>query len=115
MEIAMKKTVVINNEILGRGNDDLGRQIMGSFLRKLCLENNKPEKIIFYNSGVKLLVKNSGVFDAIELLLKSGVDLIACGTCVNYYELKDKIEPVHISDMVTIISTLMNSDNVITV
>ena len=110
----MNTTIIINNEFLGHGDDDLGRRLMESFLRKLCMQENKPEKIIFYNSGVKLLAKGSNVLDAIEILEKAGVDLIACGTCVNYYKISDKIEPVQISNMVDIISTLMNSSKVIT-
>jgi len=111
----MNKTIIINSEFLGRGDDDLGRQIMGSFLRKLSIEENKPEKIIFYNSGVKLLAEGSPLLDGIDLLTKTGIDMMACGTCVNYYKLADKIEPGLINDMKSIISTLMNSDNVITI
>jgi len=111
----MNKTIVINSEFLGRGDDDLGRQIMGSFLRKLSIEENKPKKIIFCNSGVKLLAKGSSVLDGIDLLKKAGIDMMACGTCVNYYKLEDKIESGLISDMRSIISTLMNSDDVITI
>jgi selenium metabolism protein YedF len=111
----MNKTIVINSEFLGRGDDELGRQIMGSFLRKLSIEENKPKKIIFFNSGVKLLAKGSSVLDGIDLLKKAGIDMMACGTCVNYYKLEDKIESGLISDMRSIISTLMNSDDVITI
>lgn len=111
----MNKTIIINSEFLGRGDDDLGRQIMGSFLRKLSIEENKPEKIIFYNSGVKLLAEGSPVLDGIDLLTKAGIGMMVCGTCVNHYELADKIKPELISDMRSIIFTLMNSDNVITI
>jgi selenium metabolism protein YedF len=111
----MNKTIVINSELMGRGDDELGRQIMGSFLRKLSIEENKPKKIIFFNSGVKLLAKGSSVLDGIDLLKKAGIDMMACGTCVNYYKLADKIESGLISDMKSIISTLMNSDDVITI
>ena len=50
----MNKVVIINSEFFGRGDDELGLKIMGSFLRKLSIENEKPERIIFLNSGVKL-------------------------------------------------------------
>jgi intracellular sulfur oxidation DsrE/DsrF family protein len=88
---------------------------MGSFLRKLCTAERKPERIVFYNSGVKLLVKGSPVSDAIEMLLKTGIDLIACGTCVHYFKLQDSIDPKHVGDMQRIISILMDSHNVVTV
>lgn len=111
----MKKTIIISNEVMGNGPDELGKTIMGSFLRKLCLEENKPETIVFYTAGVKLLADGSPVLDAIDALSKAGVDMIACGTCVNYYKLADKIQPEMISDMPTIISLLMISDSVVTI
>lgn len=111
----MIKTIVINSEFMGRGDDELGKQLMGSFLRKLNVRDNRPDNIVFYNSGVKLVAEGSFVLDGIDLLLKAGVNMKVCGTCVNKYELADKIEPHLISDMVSIISTLMNSDSVVTI
>ena len=79
----MGKNIIINSELFGKGPEELGAKVMGSFLRKLCNEENKPEKIIFYNTGVKLMGEGSPVLDALELLEKGGVDLVACGTCVS--------------------------------
>jgi len=56
--------------------------ISHSFLRKLFALGTKPDAIILYNSGVKLLADGSSVLDAMEALFKAGVDIIACGTCV---------------------------------
>ena len=111
----MSKTIIINNEIMGNAPEELGKKVMGSFLRKLCSEEKKPKTIVFYTAGVKLVAKGSPVLDAIDGLLAAGVEIIACGTCVNYYDLADKIAPELISDMPTIISVLMNSDTVITI
>jgi selenium metabolism protein YedF len=110
-----KKTMVVASEILGSGSDELGAQLMGSFLRKLCAEATKPERILFYNSGVKLLAEGSAVLDALELLGQAGVDLVACGTCVGYYDLKDKMRVGRVGDMVEIVSRIMNADTVATV
>lgn len=109
------KTIVISNEVMGSGPEELTKTIMGSFLRKLAAEQNKPDTIVFYTAGVKLLAEGSPVLDAVDALTKAGVDMIACGTCVNYYKLADKMHVEHISDMPTIISLLMKSDVVITV
>lgn len=111
----MKKTIVINSEFMGHGDDELGRQLMGSFLRKLNVRDNKPDTIVFYNSGVKLVAEGSFVLDAIDMLLKAGVTMKVCGTCLNNFGLTDKVETHLASDMVSIISTLMNSDSVITI
>ena len=111
----MKKTILITSEFLGQGDDELGSILMGSFLRKLCLEESLPKEIIFYNSAVKLLAEGSTVLDAIEMLSKKGVGLTACGTCVNFYGLNNVIDPVQVGDMVGIISELMACNHVITV
>jgi len=111
----MKKTVLVTSEFLGRGDDELGAKLMGSFLRKLCLTEHLPKEIIFYNSGVKLLAEGSAVLDAIEILSKKGVGLTACGTCVTYYGLTKLIDPVQVGDMAGIISELMTSKHVVTV
>ena len=111
----MKKTILITSEFLGAGDDELGAMLMGSFLRKLCLAKDLPKELIFYNSGVKLLAEGSTVLDAIEMLTKKGVGLTACGTCVNFYGLADKMEPVNLGDMAGIIAELMASEHVVTV
>lgn len=110
----MNKTIIITNDVMGNGPDDLGKTLIGSFLRKLCAEEVKPKTIVFYTAGVKLLAEGSPVLDAIDELSRSGVDLIACGTCVNYFNLKDRIDSQMVSDMPTIIGVLMRSDTVIT-
>jgi len=111
----MKKTIVITSEFFGQGDEVLGTALMGSFLRKLCLTEHLPKEIIFYNSAVKLLAEGSTVLDAIEMLSKKGVRLIACGTCVGHYELKNVMDTVQVGDMVGIISALMTAKHVITV
>lgn len=111
----MKKTILITSEFLGSGDEELGAVLMGSFLRKLCLAENLPKEINFYNSAVKLLAEGAAVLDAIEMLTKKGVGITACGTCVNYYGLADRMEPVNIGDMAGIISELMASEHVVTV
>jgi len=110
----MPKTVVINSETFGAGSDELGQQLMGSFLRKLWGLDNKPTAIIFYNSAVKLLAEGSNALEALDGLSEAGVDLIACGTCVSYFKLKDKMAVGRISDMTEIATTLLNSGTVIT-
>jgi hypothetical protein len=108
-------TILINNKGFVVGPDDLGEQMMGSFLRKLCLSEKKPNRIIFYGDGVFLLAEGTQFLDALDALFKAGVDLIACATCVGYYNLRDKIIIGRVSDMKEFISSVMNSDRIITV
>ena len=111
----MEKAIVINSEALGRDSDELGEQLMGSFLRKLLTLPNKPDAIVFYNSGVKLAAQKSPVMDTLEALFKVGVDILACGTCVTYYQLHNKIAVGRVTDMQEIASILMEAESAITV
>lgn len=110
----MYTTVILNSQYLGRGNDDLGKTLMGSFLRKLWASDKKPDKIIFYNEAIHLLAEKSAVLDALEGLSKAGVDLIGCITCVKFFQLDNKLAVGRMGDMVEIISVLLKSDRIIT-
>ena len=74
--------MIINNEYCS-GGEIVGKMLTDVFLRKLLASLQKPEVIIFYNSGVKLLTTRSETLLILEALQISGVDLIACGMCVN--------------------------------
>jgi len=100
---------------MGGGDEDLGKKLIGNFLRKLWASDTKPQTIIFYNSAVKLLAEGSPCLDAVEAVSKAGVDLVACGTCVGVYALEDKLKFGRISDMQTIVNIMMTSEKVITI
>jgi intracellular sulfur oxidation DsrE/DsrF family protein len=112
----MGTTIIINDERMGGGPEELGAKLMGTFLRKLCAEPMKPATIVFYNAGVKLLAKGtSGVLDAIEILKGAGVDLVACGTCIDYFKLQKDVAFGRVSSMQEIIPILMRSEKVVTI
>jgi hypothetical protein len=108
----VKSLIIIGSERFGRGPEDLGGQLMGSFLRKVWAGKNKPDAIIFYNSGALLLSEHSTCLDALHGLAESGVDLILCGTCAAYYGIKNP-PAGRISDMNEIVSLLMAGDKVL--
>jgi len=111
----MEKVLVINSESMGKGDEALGKRLIGAFLRKLWANPERPSAIIFYNSGVKLAAEGSEVLDAINGLYEAGVDLLACGTCVDYYGLRNKLVSVRISNMDEISSIMLRAEKLITV
>ncbi len=111
----MRKTIVINSETMGKGEDELGQMIQVTFFTQVSASDRKPDAIIFYNAAVKLLTADSPALDALNDLFRTGVDLIACGTCVAYFELKDKIVVGRVSNMQEIVSILLDSDSVVTI
>ena len=113
--MAHRRLVVVNSEVLGDGSVELGAKLMASFLRKLCTASAKPEVMLFYNSGVKLLAEDSHVLDALTILSDAGVDLVACGTCAGYYGITDRMAVGRISDMAEVVGRMLDSEAVVTV
>lgn len=98
--------VVLSDNHMGRGDDVLGDILIRSFVHTLLQLKPRPDTIICYNSGVKLAVKDSAVLDDLQELAKAGVDILVCGTCVNYFELGDQVAAGHISNMYDIAETM---------
>jgi selenium metabolism protein YedF len=113
--VAGRRLIVVNSEHLGDGSEELGAKLMGSFLRKLSTADSRPEVMLFYNSGVKLLAEGSHVLDALTTLSKHGVDLVACGTCAGFYGVTEKMVVGRISDMAEVVGQMLESEATVTV
>lgn len=109
------KAVVVNSEAMGNGDPELGRTLILKFLNSLRRSETKPDVILFYNTGVRVLCQPGAVLEALQDLQASGVELIACGTCVSYFQLQDRILVGRVSNMDEIVATLMKADSVVTI
>jgi len=98
--------IAISANAMGRGNDELGFVLIRAFLHTVCLQKEKPDVMIFYNTGVKLTVQGSEVLDDLKQLESEGVQLLVCGTCLNYFEIKDKLAAGTVSNMYDIVDTM---------
>lgn len=114
-ESGLKKggVILITADQIGMGNEELGKVLMKSFLFTLSETNLKPETIMFMNSGVKLTVEGSPVLESLDKLEKEGVNILVCGTCLNYFELKDKLKKGKISNMYEIVEQMLKSGQLI--
>ncbi|MFZ7102507.1 MAG: sulfurtransferase-like selenium metabolism protein YedF [Peptococcaceae bacterium] len=110
----MDKVIIINSESFGHGSEELGKKLMGAFLRKIWAGEDKPAAIILYNSGVKIAAAGSYVLDAVTGLMEAGVDIIACGTCVEYFKLEDSLQAARISNMEEISAIMLAAKSVVT-
>lgn len=104
------KILLIQSEGLGRGDERLGLMLMANFLRLLGESPLKPARIIFWNAGVKLVCEGSQVLDHIMKLEQQGVELLACTTCLEYFDLTEKVKAGKPTTMVKSIESLMNED-----
>lgn len=111
----MNTMIVVTSDTLGRGDDGLGGRLAVKFLHQLTSLPDKPQVLGFYNAGVKLLAGSSPALEALKALEGEGVELIACGTCVDHFGLRDALAVGRISDMREIVTTMLASAKVLTV
>ncbi len=101
--------VVFAENKMGRGNDELGAVLIKAFLHTVAGQAKKPDVMIFYNTGVKLTVQGSDVLDDLKQLESEGVQILVCGTCLNYFEIKDKLAVGIVSNMYDIVETMSSA------
>lgn len=105
--------ILIGSNAFGSGDDKLGTSLMKSYIYALSENNRKPEVLIFVNSGVKLTTEGSEVIESLKTLEGNGVEILSCGTCLDFYELKEKLVVGSITNMYTIVDKLNNAANTI--
>jgi selenium metabolism protein YedF len=106
------KTFIVGSEGLGRGDEKLGALLMANFLRLLGESPEKPAKIGFWNTGVKLCCEGSPVLAHLTKLASQGVEIVACTTCLEYFNLVDSLKVGKPTTMVKSIESMLNSDTV---
>lgn len=105
----------ITNEGMGIGDEGLGIQLITNYFRLLNEESEPPRFIVFYNTGVKLICKNSPIIEAAKVLESKGSKLIACTTCLKHYGVMDYMEVGVAGTMMDIIELQKLADKVITI
>jgi len=106
---ALALVAVLSDNRMGRGDDILGDVLIRAFIHTLMELNPLPTTIICYNAGVKLAMKESPALDDLQQLEQAGVNILLCGTCVNYFGLGNQIAVGHISNMYEILETMTNA------
>ncbi len=110
----MNNTLIqINQNGMGSGDEELGLQLITNYLNLINAENNLPQFITFYNSGVKVICEGSPAIENLKKLAAAGVKLIACKTCLNHFNLMDKVKVGLPGTMVDIIEIQKMADKVI--
>lgn len=113
--VAAKSSLIfIDSEIIGRGSEELGATLMKTFLHTLTESPEQPAKIVFMNSGVKLAAEGSESIADLKELADKGVEILACGTCLDYFGLKEKVAVGKVSNMYEILSSFLQAEKVIT-
>lgn len=115
-----KKTVIaISSSKMGEGNEELGGVLMKGFLYAITQQEELPETILFYNGGAVLTCGEHGteaemaIIEDLKTLEAQGVEILTCGTCLNYYGLTDKLQVGDVTNMYVIAEKLTQADLVV--
>jgi selenium metabolism protein YedF len=105
--------ILVASDKFGNGIDELGKVLMKGFLYTLTERTPYPKSVIFVNGGVLNTVEGSPSIDNLKILQEKGVEILSCGTCLDYYNVKNKLMVGEISNMYTIVDTLNSAKNTI--
>jgi selenium metabolism protein YedF len=110
----VKKVVVyINSHLLGGGDEALGSFLMKAFLKTLLDLETQLSRLILVNSGVQLASEDSKLLETLQMLSEKGVEVVCCGTCIDFYGLEEKMRVGVITNMYDIIQSMLEADRVI--
>ncbi|GAB4345303.1 MAG: hypothetical protein Kow0099_25440 [Candidatus Abyssubacteria bacterium] len=107
--------VFIPSDRVGRGDDELGLNLMMNFIYHLSTSNPVPDMLVLMNAGVKLAVQGSELLDELKDLQGKGTRILACGTCLDFFGIREKLTVGVVSNMAEIAKTLLSAGKVITV
>lgn len=107
-----RKVIILQGEALGRGDEQLGRILTANFLRVLGDSEQKPITIILWNAGVRLACEGSDVLDHLKRLEQQGVEILACTTCLEYLDLREKMVVGKPTTMAKSIASMMSAETI---
>ena len=105
--------VVIDSLHMGKGDVELGRILMKGFIYTLSEMEELPKTILFYNEGVKLAIEGAESLQDLKSLEERGVEILSCGTCLNFYGITEKLRVGSVTNMYTILERRMKATRVI--
>lgn len=108
-----KTVVVISSDKMGDGDPELGQILIKGFIYSLTQLEKLPDTVLFYNKGAFLTCEDSPVLEDLRTLEKEGTKICTCGTCLDFYKMKEKLAVGNIVNMYVIVETQSKADLII--
>lgn len=105
--------ILVTADEIGKGDRELGTTLMKLFLYACVEADEVPANMVFMNSGVRLVTENEETIAHIKTLEDRGVEIMVCGTCLDYYGLKERLAAGRVSNMYEIQTILLGADNLV--
>ena len=104
--------VVFASDLMGEGDPELGAILMRAFCQTV-VQLEAPQKLLFYNRGVFLTLNDSPVLSELKGLEEMGVALLVCGTCLDFFKVRDRLAAGQVSNMFSILEAQMQAGRII--
>lgn len=104
---------VLSANVMGGGEEKLGKALMKAFVFALTKQDVLPETIVCYNSGAYLTCEGSDSLEDFKALEAEGVNIMTCGTCLDFYGMKEKLAVGTVTNMYDIVETMENARSII--
>lgn len=104
--------VVISSDKMGEGDPAFSEKLLENFIYSLSEQDELPKKVVFYNSGVKLVTLNEKTINDLKAIESFGCEILSCGLCLDFYKIKDKLKVGSITNMYRI-AEIMRTNYVI--
>ena len=105
--------VVLSANVMGTGDAKLGTSLMKAFVFALTKQDQLPDTILCYNTGAYLTCEGADTLEDLKLLESEGVTILTCGTCLDFYGLKEKLAVGGITNMYDIVERMENAAQII--
>ena len=105
--------VVVNSATMGIGNDELGKVLMKGFIYAVSQLEELPDTMLFYNGGATITTEGSASLEDLKSMEAQGVTIKTCGTCLDYYGLKEKLVVGTITNMYDIVETMNKAAHIV--
>ena len=105
--------VVLSGNVMGTGDPKLGTSLMKAFVFALTKQDQLPDTILCYNTGAYLSCEGADTLEDLKLLESEGVTILTCGTCLDFYGLKEKLAVGGVTNMYDIVERMENAAQII--
>ena len=105
--------VVVGANHMGEGEGELGKNLLKAFLYALSQQETLPRTILFYNGGAALTCEGSLSLEDLQSMAERGVEILTCGTCLNFYGLTEKLAVGGVTNMYDIVEKQMAADLIV--
>ncbi len=105
--------IVVSSDRMGEGNDELGKVLIKGFIFAVTQLDTLPKTMLFYNGGATLTAEGSDSLEDLKSLEAQGVEIMTCGTCLDYYGLKEKLQVGTVTNMYSIVETMAKAGRIV--